>query len=99
MTNSNMQSANELIPAEKVVGDIMLNDMNNIQDKTKSSLSRTRKMIRDSKQVGILSLQEQLRQREQLRRINEETNRVEQNLKRSDKLIMVFRRRMALWRW
>ena len=98
MTNNNAQSANELTPAEKV-GDTMLNDMDNIQDKTKSSIRRTRAMIEDSKSIGMLSLQEQLRQREQLRRINEETNRVEQNLKRSDKLIMVFRRRMALWRW
>lgn len=77
----------------------ILNDMHGIQNKTGTSLQRTKEMIAASKQVGELTLEEQLKQREQIRTIGKEINRVDNNLKRSDKLLKVFRRRMVLWRW
>ena len=76
-------------------GDMMINDMNNIQDKTKSSLQNTKNMVAASKQVGEATMEELLRQREQIRTIDEEAMRIEDNLNRADKLIKTFGKRMA----
>lgn len=76
-------------------GDIMLNDMNDIQDKTKSSLANTKNMVAASKQVGEATMEELLAQREQIRNIDSEVMRIEDNLNRADKLIKTFGKRMA----
>jgi SNARE protein len=76
-------------------GDIMLQDMNVIQDKTKSSLANTKGMVAASKQVGEATMEELLRQREQIRTIDNEAMRIEDNLNRADKLIKTFGKRMA----
>lgn len=76
-------------------GDMMLNDMNHIQDKTKSSLQNTKNMVAASKQVGEATMEELLRQREQIRNIDNEAMRMEDNLQRADKLIKTFGKRMA----
>jgi len=76
-------------------GDTMLNEMNDIQDKTKSSLQNTKKMVAASKEVGESTMEELLRQREQIRSIDDEAMRIEDNLNRADKLIKTFGKRMA----
>ncbi len=76
-------------------GDVMLSDMNEIQDKTKSSLENTKTMVAASKQVGEATMEELLRQREQIRTIDEEAMRIDDNLNRADKLIKTFGKRMA----
>ena len=76
-------------------GSIMLDDMNNIQDKTEASIQRTKQIVAASKQIGDTTLEEQLAQREQTRTIGKETDRVEENLNTSDKLIKRFGRRIA----
>lgn len=76
-------------------GGMMLNDMNDIQDKTKASLQNTRNMVAGSKQVGEATMEELLRQREQIRTIDDEAMRIEDNLNRADKLIKTFGKRMA----
>jgi SNARE protein len=76
-------------------GDAMINEMNTIQDKTKSSLHNTKKMVAASKEVGEATMEELLRQREQIRNIDNEAMRIEDNLKRADKLIKTFGKRMA----
>jgi SNARE protein len=76
-------------------GDIMLSDMNEIQDKTKSSLQNTKGMVAASKEVGEATMEELLRQREQIRTIDNEAMRIEDNLNRADKLIKTFGKRMA----
>jgi len=76
-------------------GDIMLNDMNHIQDKTKSSLQNTKNMVAASIQVAETTRSQLLEDRETIRRITNEAMRVEDNLQRSDKLIKQFGKRMA----
>lgn len=76
-------------------GDAMINEMNTIQDKTKSSLHNTKKMVAASKEVGEATMEELLRQREQIRNIDNEAMRIEDNLQRADKLIKTFGKRMA----
>jgi SNARE protein len=76
-------------------GDMMINDMNHIQDKTKSSLHNTKNMVKASKEVGEATMEELLKQREQIRNIDSEAMRIEDNLNRADKLIKTFAKRMA----
>ncbi|KAL9180171.1 hypothetical protein ACHAXT_008141 [Thalassiosira profunda] len=76
-------------------GDMMLNEMTDIQDKTKSSLANTKQMVDASKNVGEATMEELLRQREQIRTIDDEAMRIEDNLTRADKLIKTFGKRMA----
>lgn len=66
-------------------GDMMWNDMNDIQDKTKASLQNTKNMVAASKQVGDATMEELLRQREQIRTIDEEAMRIEDNSSRADR--------------
>ncbi|EJK74344.1 hypothetical protein THAOC_03981, partial [Thalassiosira oceanica] len=68
-------------------GNMMINEMNDIQDKTKSSIMNTKNMVSASKQVGEATMEELLRQREQIRNIDDEVMRVDDNLNRADKLI------------
>ncbi|KAL7461183.1 hypothetical protein ACHAXS_001605 [Conticribra weissflogii] len=76
-------------------GDMMLNEMNTMQDKTKASLQNTKNLVKASKEVGEATLEELLKQREQLRTIDEEAMRIEDGLARADKLIKNFSKRMA----
>lgn len=76
-------------------GHAMINEMNSIQDKTKSSLHNTKQMVAASKEVGGATMEELLRQREQIRNIDNEAMRIEDNLQRADKLIKTFGKRMA----
>lgn len=76
-------------------GDMMLNDMNDLQDKTKASLMNTKNMVAASKNVGEATMEELLKQREQIRTIDDEAMRIEDNLNRADKLIKSFGKRMA----
>lgn len=92
-TSSGREGNNEMTGEE--AGDMMLNDMNGIQDKTKSSLQNTKNMVAASKHVGEATMEELLRQREQIRTIDEEAMRIEDNLNRADKLIKTFGKRMA----
>merc|ERR1712151_739861 len=77
------------------MGDKLIGDMHNIQDKTQSSLDNTKNLIEASKDVGLSTLEELHRQREQLQQIDEDVDRLEDNLKRADKLLTHFGKRMA----
>mmetsp|Transcript_30370 Transcript_30370/g.63486 ORF Transcript_30370/g.63486 Transcript_30370/m.63486 type:complete len:262 (+) Transcript_30370:150-935(+) len=92
--NSSAFDGNDGMTGEEA-GDIMINDMNNIQDKTKESLQNTKNMVAASKEVGEATMGELLRQREQIRTIDDEAMRIEDNLNRADKLIKTFGKRMA----
>jgi SNARE protein len=76
-------------------GSHMISDMNTIQDKTKASITNTKQMVSASKAVGESTMEELLRQREQIRTIDNEAMRIEDNLQRADKLIKTFGKRMA----
>jgi len=91
--SSGLDGNNEMSGEE--AGDMMMNDMNNIQDKTKQSLHNTKNMVAASKEVGEATMGELLRQREQIRTIDDEAMRIEDNLNRADKLIKTFGKRMA----
>jgi len=76
-------------------GDSMLNDAMRIQDKTGDSLGNTANMIKQSKEVGMATLEELARQRDVLGNIDKEIDRVDDNLARSEKLIKQFGKRMG----
>jgi SNARE protein len=76
-------------------GDAMLMEASKLQDKTKESLDRTSNLIGEAKSVGLETMEELRRQREQISRIDEEAQKIEGNLTRADKLIKTFGRRMA----
>lgn len=76
-------------------GDALIGEMNTIQGKTKNSLQNTKQMVAASKEVGEATMDELLRQREQIRNIDNEAMRIEDNLVRADKLIKTFGKRMA----
>jgi len=77
------------------LGDKMIGEMNLIQDKTQSSIDNTRNMIADAKEVGLTTLEELHRQNEQIAQIDEDVDRLEDNLQRADKLLKNFGKRMA----
>lgn len=76
-------------------GDALLNDASRLQDKTQESLLNTQKMIAESKEVGMGTVEELQRQREQLNNIDKDVMRMENSLDRADKLIKTFGKRMA----
>jgi len=76
-------------------GDALLNDASRLQDKTQTSLAQTQKMIEDTKIVGLTTVEELGRQREQISNIDEDVMRMEDSLNRADKLIKTFGKRMA----
>ena len=73
----------------------MLDQTENIQDKTQVALSNTVTMIAESKQTGMMTLEELERQREQIVNVDNNVNRLNDNLNRADKLIKTFGKRMA----
>jgi hypothetical protein len=76
-------------------GDAMLKEAHHLQDKTQDSLSNTKQLIAESKQVGVETLEELQRQRQVLENIDRETDRVNDNLARSELLLKQFGKRMA----
>jgi SNARE protein len=76
-------------------GDAMLKEASALQDKTQKSLLNTRKMIAESKQVGVVTLDELQRQRGTINTVEIETKRVDDNLARSETLLKAFGRRIA----
>jgi novel plant SNARE len=77
------------------VGDTMLREASAIQDKTQDSLLNTKKMIAESKEIGVSTLEELQRQREVLTNIDRETDRLDDNLARAEALLKAFGKRMA----
>jgi len=80
---------------DEEAGDKMIGEMNRLQDKTQESLDTTKNLIAASKDVGLSTIEELYRQREQLEQIDQDVDRLEDNLKRADKLLKTFGRRMA----
>ena len=76
-------------------GDALLGEASKLQDKTSDSLGNTKRMIEESKNVGMETMEELRRQRDQLNTIDEEAMKIEDNLVRADRLIKTFGRRMA----
>jgi HPt (histidine-containing phosphotransfer) domain-containing protein len=80
------------------VGSTMLNEAGHLQECTAASLTNTRRMIANSKEIGTASLEKLKDQREAIRGIDKSTDRADDNLARSEKLIAVFGRRMSPFR-
>lgn len=76
-------------------GDSLLNQAAQLQDKTQDSLSNTKQMIAQSKEVGKATLEELERQREVLNNIDREADRINDNLTRAEALVKQFGKRMA----
>nr|KAJ3420014.1 hypothetical protein HK105_006217 [Polyrhizophydium stewartii] len=66
-----------------------------IQDKTQESTARTQKVLDETINIGIAVNTELKDQGEKIRKIEEDVERVESNLRRADKQIRIFIRRMA----
>lgn len=86
-------SSGEVDPLQ--AGDALLDGADQIQDKTQQALDNTAKMIQESKATGALTLEELARQRQQIDNVDQNVNRLEDNLMRADKLIKTFGKRMA----
>lgn len=76
-------------------GDALLKDAERLQDKTQQSLSNTKKMVAESKEVGMQTVEELHRQREQLKQTDAIVMEMENELNRADRLIKTFGKRMA----
>jgi len=76
-------------------GDNMLKDASRLQDKTQESLENTKRLVAESKEVGMTTLEELQRQRQQIQDIDKQAMRMENELERADKLIKAFGKRMA----
>ena len=79
----------------EATGDMVLDEVERVQDKTQASLLRTRQIIEDTKEIGMNTAEEVKRQGLQIESITNDVDKVEGNLHRADKLIKKFRRRMA----
>jgi len=75
--------------------DDLLEGAHLLQDKTMESLGRTTAMIEESKELGTASIQNLKDQREQIEGIGMEITNIDSKLKRAEKLIKNFTRRMA----
>lgn len=76
-------------------GDQILNDAARLQDKTQDSLSNTKNLIAQSKEVGVSTLEELERQRNVIDNIDREVTRIDDNLARAEALLKQFGKRMA----
>jgi uncharacterized protein YciI len=76
-------------------GSKMLAEASALQDKTQDSLSNTKQLIAQSKEVGVSTLEELQRQREVIQNIEKETDRMDDNLARAEALLKHFGKRMA----
>ncbi len=75
--------------------DELLVGANSIQDKTFESLNRTTAMIAESQELGQTTIENLNDQARQISDIDAEINIIDSNLKRAEKLITNFSRRMA----
>jgi len=73
----------------------LLKEASHIQDKTQGALDNIARMTAEAKDVGMETMEELRRQRDQITSIDEDAMKIEDNLKRADKLIRTFGRRMA----
>jgi len=76
-------------------GDSLLNEANQIQEKTQDSLTRTKQMVAETKDIGLATLEELERQREVLQNVDKETDRIIDNLSRAEALIKQFAKGVA----
>lgn len=76
-------------------GSNMLAEASALQDKTQDSLTNTKNLIAQSKEVGVSTLEELQRQREVIQSIEKETDRMDDNLARAEALLKQFGKRMA----
>lgn len=76
-------------------GDAMLKEAHGIQNKTQDSLSNTKQMIAESKEVGAATLEELERQRQVIGNIESDIDRVDDGLARAELLLKQFGKRMA----
>lgn len=83
------------ITTNKSYSNRIISYINGIQDKTQTSLTRTIELIGESKNVGSTSLLELTRQREQIESVNNDMERIEDELTRADRLIKTFAKRIA----
>lgn len=91
--NGNGSSKQQKDPT--AAGDNMLKEAHGLQDKTQDSLMATKQMIAESKEVGVATLEELERQRAVITNIEKETDRIDDNLARAEKLLKQFGKRMA----
>lgn len=82
-------------PDPEADGDGLLKEASHIQDKTQTSIDAIARMTGEAKNVGMETMEELRRQRDQITSIDEEAMKIEDNLVRADKLIRTFGRRIA----
>lgn len=75
--------------------DELLQGASKYQDQTVESIDRTRGLIEQSKEVGTATLEVLKQQREQIKEIDIEVSNIDDNLKKAEKLLTGFARRMA----
>lgn len=78
-----------------MAGTNMFNEASRLQDKTQDSLLNTKSMIAQSKEVGVATLEELQRQREVIQNIDNQADRMGDNLARAEALVKQFGKRMA----
>eukprot|EP00816_Leptocylindrus_hargravesii_P007176 CAMPEP_0196824980 /NCGR_PEP_ID=MMETSP1362-20130617/92795_1 /TAXON_ID=163516 /ORGANISM="Leptocylindrus danicus, Strain CCMP1856" /LENGTH=256 /DNA_ID=CAMNT_0042205343 /DNA_START=130 /DNA_END=900 /DNA_ORIENTATION=- len=76
-------------------GDAMMNEARSTQDKTQTSLDRTKQLVAESKEIGQNTLATLEEQGAQIERIDAHADRTMENLGRADLLIKNFGKRMA----
>ena len=89
----NVMSGDE--PDLEAAGDALLKDANRMQDQTQGAIDNIEQMVLEAKEVGMGTIEELRRQRDQITGIDEQAMKIEDDLKRADKLIRNFGRRMA----
>ena len=73
----------------------VLDMTNKLQDKSFESLARTRNLVETSRAVGQDAIDEMRRQRDQIKDIEGEVDAIDTHLKRAERLVMEFSRRIA----
>jgi len=66
-----------------------------LQDESLASVERSKQIVAETENIGSGTTTQLAQQREQLMKINEKLDTIEDELKRADKLIRSFVRRMA----
>ncbi|RKO98052.1 hypothetical protein CXG81DRAFT_9023, partial [Caulochytrium protostelioides] len=86
-------------PGSRNVEEMTAKDMTQqalqIQDKTQESALRAKRMVEETIQIGAVVNSDLAAQGDQLNKIQDDVAKVETNLKRADKQIRVFMRRLA----
>jgi len=79
----------------KMDGDTLVKEAKGVQDKTLDALKRTAYTLGETKEVGLATATTLQQQSDQIKGVTEEMMRINDKLKRADKLLRVFGRRMA----